>query len=522
MFAAPRRLLATLALALLVARPAAGSPIQYLPVGDPLEAELRILDLYDPSAAPGRLAFPHLHSRPVRFADLMGEGPAYEGSGARRIAVTRLERFLARDASGSFAPANVPGATPRWLQYAWPGDQRVEVSVGLEGSGTWTDAPGEDRTSLTDGSGAHVRATLQVDRWIAHTHMYAGKLADVTSYSDPLISGSDVALSTEDSWLAYSGRSWDLQGGRTRWHWGPGDEGSLLLSKSAAALGGMMLHVRIEPLKADAFIFNASTRPAAGEQLAAHRLEWQPWDGVRLGLAEAARYHSDGWQALYVVGVIPYSIVQRLYDQDEPDSADALRNNVLVALDASVRIADGSRAYFEFLIDDLQAKTSDIPNKLGWQLGWDGTGDVRGTRVSWNAEYTRLARYVYTSYYGRVFESQGIPLGFPTGPDAERFRARVAWDPDADWQVSLVAARTVKGENYLDEPFVPGSPVPPAFEHEGIAETARTLDGAVRWWPAGGVDVTLGVGHEWRDDAGHVAGASTAAWRGTLALRLWR
>ncbi len=518
-----RRFVAALALAAACVAPATASPLEYLPVGDPLEAELRVLDLYAPAPEPGRLLLPHADAHPVRFADLMGTAAAVPVRGARAITVARIERALARDATATFPPADVRGATPRLFQRAYPDNGRVEVSTGLEGRGLFTDAAGADRTRWADGSGVHLRGTAQTDRWTAHAHLWVGELRDVTSYSDALVANSNVALTTEDSWLSYDGgAAWDFQIGRSRWAWGPGEEGSLLLSRTAAPLSGMMLHLRIAPLRADAFVFNATTRPGRGEQLAAHRLEWQPADGVRLGLAEAARYHASGWMGLYVSGVVPYSVVQRLLDQDAGGATDTLRNNVLISADAAVRIADGSRAYGEIVIDDLHLRTGSVPNRLGFQLGWDGTGDVRGTRVTWNAEYTRLSRFVYTSSYGRDYTAQGMPIGFPIGPDAGRFRARVGWDPDADWQLTAIATRTVRGESGLDVPFVAGSPVPPAFEYAGTRETTRTLEGALRYWPATGVDVALSAGREWVEDAGHVAGASRADWRGSLSVRLVR
>lgn len=521
--AAVHRAAGALALACACAGPVAAAPGEYLPVGDPLEAELRVLDLYAPSPAAGRLALPSLHSRPLRMLELMADGPPVAAAGSRGIALARIERALRRDATPAFASEDAPRPTPRLLQRSWPGEQRLELSAGLEGQAAWTDATGEDRSRFADGSGLHLRATFQSDRWLGHAHVWLGQLRDVTAFSDALVANTDLAASTEDSWLSYQGGpAWSLQLGRSRWHWGPGEEGSLLLSKTSAPLSGMMLHARIEPLRADASIFSATTSPGLGEQLAAHRLEWQPFDRVRLGVAEAARYHAGGWQGLYVSGLVPYSIVQRLLDQDGADSAGVNRNNVMVSADASVRIADGSRAYGELLVDDLHAKFASVPNKLAFQLGWDGAGDLHGTRVTWNAEYTRLSRFVYTSYFGRSFTAQDRPLGFPAGPDAARFRVRASWDPNADWQVSAIAARTRQGEGGLASAFVPGAPVPDVFTFAGVAETIRTLEAALRWWPAGGVDCAVRAGREWRENADHVAGRERSAWRGSLALRLVR
>lgn len=517
------RSLAPLALAAALAAPALAAPGEYLPVGDPLEAELRVLELHAPPDGEARLSLPGLHSRPLRLFELVGPAPVARRPGARGIALARLARALHRDIPGAFEGPAPRGATPRLVQLAWPGEQRLEVSAGLEGEALWTDAASGDRSSLADGSGLHVRGTFQVDRWIGHAHLWAGQLRDVTAFSDALIADSDLAVSTGDSWLAYDGgRAWGLRLGRSRWHWGPGEEASLLLSKTSTPLSGLALHARIEALRADVTILNATVAPGRGEQLAAHRLEWRPADAVRLGIAEAARYRASGWLPLYASGLVPYSIAQRLLDQDEGGGTEANRNNVMIAADASVRIADGSRAYGEVLVDDLHARSGDFPNKLAWQAGWDGAGEIEGTRLTWNAEYTRLSRYVYTSYFGREHAAGGRPLGHPLGPDAARLRLRASWDPCVNWQWSVLAARTERGESGLGTPFEPGTPVPDVFDFAGTVETTRVIEVAARWWPASGADVALRAGREWVANAGHVPGEDRAAWRGALALRLAR
>jgi hypothetical protein len=183
-----------------------------------------------------------------------------------------------------------------------------------------------------------------------------------------------------------------------------------------------------------------------------HRIEWQPLPNLRIGVSEGARYQSPGWQPLYVVGVIPYVLVQRIQVQAEPDSLDALRNNILTSADASWRIAEGTRVYGEILVDDLHAGSDQNPNKYAFQLGWDGVGRLRRGRLSWNGEYTRVTGYVYTSYFGRDYSLQGDPLGFPVAPDSRRLRLRAAWDVTPDWQLLLQALHSDKGENDISEP----------------------------------------------------------------------
>lgn len=518
------RLVLPASLVLVAAAPAPAwtSPLQFLPVGDPLEQELRILDLY--STPNGRLLRPHLGSRPLQLAELQGaDASGANAHGARAIAARRLERALQRDAATTFTDEAAPHSTPRLLQCSWPGDERLELSAGLEATRLYTRADGTTDSRWQNGSGLHTRISAQSGPWLAYLHLFFGELAGVRAFSDVLVAGTDIAASTEDSYLAYApSTQWSAQLGRSRWQWGPGEEGTLLLSGTSAPLTGLMLHARLRALHADGFIFNATVEPGRGEQLAAHRIEWQPRDAVRLGVTETARYHAGGWQGLYLAGALPYAFVQRLLDQDVKAGADTLRNNIMLGFDGSLRVADGVRLYGELLLDDLHAHAASNPNKYGFQAGLNGAGDVSGTRVSWNAEYSWLSRYVYSSFFGRIYSAQDRPTGFPTGPDARRFRARVTWDPDADWQLSAVATRTNHGEGNLLTAFVPGTPVPDVGTLTGIVERSRTLEGQLRYWPASGIDLSLRAGRTWVDDAGHIAGATTRTWTGAMSVQLMR
>jgi hypothetical protein len=99
---------------------------------------------------------------------------------------------------------------------------------------------------------------------------------------------------------------------------------------------------------------------------------------------------------------------------------------------------------------------------------------------------------------------------------------RGGWDPNADWQVFGRAVYMRKGENSLGQPFVPGSPDPDPSTLQGVVERTRELEGGVRWWPAGGVDLAVSAGYVWTDNAGHVDGAHRGAARARAALRLVR
>jgi Capsule assembly protein Wzi len=482
---------------------------------------LRVLDLYPSSTLDGRLRLPHLMTQPLQRFELEGDGPAPSlVDPVLRISLGRLERYLGRDPRTGWTPDSRFAPTPRLFAFASEDDQRIEFSAGVEGAGERFD----DRSRFVSGSGLHLRSALALDQWLVSTHFFAGQVDGARRFADPIVPGNDFIVHTEDTYLAYTAAdgAWSGRFGRTRWHWGPGEEGSLLLSRTSPAMTGLSLRARLASIRLDVISLSATLDQAAGEQLAAHRIEWQPFDALRLGVTEAARYRSENWQPLYLVGVIPYVLVQRFQVQDAPDSVAGLRNNEQIAFDAGWRLAPGTRVYGEFLIDDLHARTNDNPNKLAWQVGWEGAGSIVGQRVTWGGEYTRVWRYVYTSFFGRAYALQQMPIGFPTGPDARRIRVRGTWDPGIDWQAFGIVTLTDKGENGLDEPYVPGTPKPAAGSFEGVVERTRDIEAGLRWWPAGGVDVSVSGGWRRVEDAGHVPGETRDGALGSIVVRLTR
>lgn len=513
---------AALAATVLIASGARAAPNEFVSVQDVLEAELRVLEVLGPAGGIGPL--PHLGSRPLQVSELLAAWPAAGPEPAPlppalAIARARIERVLARDAAAwSTRPA---GVTPRTLALVSPDDERLELSVGMEGAGL---VSRHRQPEFVSGSGVHLRMAAALDRWLVSSHLVIGHFEGARRFADPIVKNGDATTLTEESFFAYTGAHarWGIQFGRERFHWGPGDEASLLLSRTSAPITAFAMRGSLPAWRLHVAAMSATLDAAAGEQFAAHRLEWEAVPGLRIGVAEAARYRSDSWQPVYLAGAVPYVLAQRLLVQDEPDSSVALRNNVLASLDVAWRIVPGTRVYGELLLDDVNASGATNPDKIGWQLGVEGAGTIRGRRVTWGTELTRLSRFVYTSFFGRSFESQGAPLGFPSGPDSRRLRVRVGWDPSVAWQVSGAAALTDRGESGLGTSFTPGTPRPDPWRFAGVVERTREVEATVRWWPAGGVDLSAGGGWRRVTNAGHVAGDARDEGFATIAVRLVR
>jgi hypothetical protein len=519
-------LVALIAALTLLPAPARATPDDLLRPGDPIEYELRVLEVLGPGSD-STFDLPHFGLRPFAMRELTRQVPGRVGGDdphttlARRIAEQRVTRALWFDGPDA-GRANAPrDATPRLVQLAWPGRQHFEMSAGFEGGARLAQ---DSLPRWISSSGLHVRTGAMTDHWLAYLHLVAGYVDSARTFADPIVPGNDVTTFTDEAYLAYTADDarWSIVIGRDRWGFGPGQEGTLMLSSTSAPFTALAMRARIPAIRADGISINGTLQAAAGEQIAAHRLEWEPKSGLRIGLSEAVRYQGSSWQPLYLIGVIPYTLVQRLEVQDEPDSAGTLRNNVMVGGDVAWRVAPGTRVYGELVIDDLHARTASVPNKYGYQLGLDGAGVALGQRLTWGAEFTRVSRYVYTSFFGQSFVAQGRPLGWPYGPDTRRFRVRGTWDPSADWSLLAATAWTDQGEADLGTPFIPGSPSVDASEFLGVVTSTREAELGVRWWPRSGVIVETRAGYRWVDDADHVSGAGEQGAYGTAYLKLMR
>ena len=502
------------------AKPATATPYDNIAVGDPIEDELRILDLFDASALQNRIRLPHLDTRPLQSIELQGIGTAPAALGrVLEIALARIERQLGRDRSPLFGPDSRYDSTPRLFESSID-KTRFELSVGLEGVNRFT---GSD-SKLLSGSGFQGRIALGLDRLVAYSHYTVGRFDNARDFADPIIPNNDLIVLTDENFISYTEEQgqWGIQFGRNRWHWGPGQEASLVLSRTSPALMGIAFRAHHQALRADGIALNATLAQASGEQLAAHRIEWQLSDGLRIGVTEAARYKATTWQPLYLIGFIPYVLVQRLEVQGEPDSSAVLRNNVVMSFDAAWRVADGTKVYGELLLDDVHARSGKYPNKFAYQFGWEGAGLIRGQRVTWGGEWTRVSRFVYTSFFGRSYVVEGKSIGFPTGPDARRIRLRCGWDPGPDWTLFAITTHNDKGENDLDEPFIPRSGRIQSSHFEGVVETTRDLEAGLRYWPASGINISASGGYRWVRNAGHVVGSETGTAIGTIEVRLNR
>lgn len=518
-------MLALLLAGLASAGSANAAPLEWLPVQSDLYDELDLLrgeGLLDTTSS--------LDTRPMSRADvarLVAFALVHHPDRGDHPGLIRLAREFSRELVDlGFSPT--PRSTRPLLLWS-PGheaplagpehpDERLRVIPYVE---TALERRPDGRARLANGSRGGLRIGVELGNVLLYQDLFAGRVTGGRTFADPLIQDTDFIHYTEDTYLSARVRWLDLSFGRTRHAWGPGREGTLLWSETAAPVTYLSWGASLFGGRARGTAVHADVDAARGARLAAHRVDLALTPKWSLGLAEAARYDSPTWEPLYVVSIIPYTLVQRMLAQDAlGDTSVNVRNNVVISADARWRMLPGSTLYGEFLVDDLMFKKKGTPVRVGYQVGWLGSGRFLGRRLWWRGEYARVHRFVYAVFYHEDFIHQQQPIGFPEGPDSRSIVVRGALDLSADWSLTAGARRVDHGEGRLGEFFDPDGPSQKGSEFAGVVEQARSLEAGAAWTPRDGVAARILWGYRWVENADHVEGQDRESWFGNLSLLL--
>lgn len=418
------------------------------------------------------------------------EGERSEPGGARWVASDRRERagslfeFRAGDRSLAFfpylraMPSFASGRAPRW------GDS---TRVGF-------------RALFLAGS------TVAIS-----TGFYAAEIEESAGFADPLIARTDLILHADEATLSAHAGPLRLRLGRDRRQWGPGIDGTLLLAESAAPFDFVEHQIRLGDrlrflaftgaTQAHAARQATSSNPARRRYVSAHRLLWNVHPDLALSLSEGARYQADSPGPLYLSGILPYTLVERLAMQDEPSDSteNFLRNNILWSLDLMWRPRPGLMLYAELLADDIATETADMPTRGGFQIGGTFAPAWRGWDWTLGAEYTRVSNYTYSVYYQDLcrcdWEHQGGPLGYARGPDVEALLLRCGAIATRRWSAAAWLRVVRKGAGEIGRPWTPGRAGCASTETPGCGD-------APAWTLAEPVGRTAQIGLEARYRAG--------------------
>ena len=257
--------------------------------------------------------------------------------------------------------------------------------------------------------------------------------------------------------LAWANAWLRLDAGKGALDWGPGRSGNLLLTDGAPSYG--LFRVQVSHGRVRYTHIAASLHARSGlidttrrwidnghvriflrrKRLAAHRLEIN-FSKVRIGLHEAVVYGDRGFEPLYVLPVSVFAGVQNHLEN---------RDNLMIGADVSVRPVSGLELYGAWFFDDMVKFDLDaFANKFAFQLGLFWVDPVGVVDTDVRAEYVRVEPFVYSHNFDiNTVEHYDTLLGYPTGPNANRWFGQVT-HRFAPWlNASIIFDRERQGEN---------------------------------------------------------------------------
>lgn len=501
------------------ARPSSAQPAEYLPVRHALYEDLEAL------AALGLLRSLPIYTRPLARVDIARALlDAQERSGGldSDMHYQRLARELDRELREMGFEPGASESGP--LLDVGAREQRFRVALAGHLRGDFDEKRQAAHFRLRDETSFSARMGLQLWPGIgAFEELGVTRIRGQRGFIDAIALHSDLETAVLRGEL--TGRAGPLTGalGYESFRWGPGRRGTLLLSDAAGPMTFLSLqgHVRGR-VSATGTALSAVISRADRRYLAAHRLEIEASPRVTLGIAEAVRYRADGIDPLYAVGLLPYTFVERIRIRESSD--DSLRglerSNLMVSADVACRLSRGLTLYGELLLDDYATESADMPNRIGYQLGFRSERRFGAHSVRTLGEYTRVRNYTYSVHYAQDFIYRDRPLGFALGPDVENVYFEAVYDLSRDWQIRWTGDFANHGEGRLGVPWFPAQGAVSTVGLSGIVEERREIWGDARWLPRDNVDLSVGVGFRRVVNEGNVPGGGREAWLGRVAAEL--
>jgi len=259
-----------------------------------------------------------------------------------------------------------------------------------------------------------------------------------------------------------------LQAGRDYMRWGPGYQGSLILTDNPPAFdmfkysGTIDLNNSGESMAKINFTKFFSLLDTLDEQnryFSGQRLEYKPIPALTLGLTETAiiSYDSSLLFLNPLPFIPPYYITRWIADVLEQSS----EINSNVGVDMELNFHPGLKLYGEWMADDfiLTPKTNPYPNRTGFLAGAYFADPLGKGNTDFRIEYTHINNYVYFSTHPwQDYLYQGEYIGHPLGPDADQLYLKLTHNLSDRLNLSLSYNQERHGEGQAGIPL-PSDPV---------------------------------------------------------------
>ena len=384
------------------------------------------------------------------------------------------------------------------------GNSELRLSVGADGSASGA-PPGD--AQFVPGSGAFIRgrAYLRPHGFVI-AEVRAQRTGSDRSIGDSIIKNEDFYLDTGEAYVTVAPRGFEMLFGLTDTRWGPGRTGTLLLSDAPDPFAVLRLRKKFAD-RLELSTFHGTLVQSDKRHVAMHRLSLRITPSLTIGVAEAARYDADAPELLYLLNLLPYTMLERFsqkYRERNPDIDQ--RNNVMLAGDLIWRFRRGASLWTEFLLDDVATETADMPHRMAWQLGAAFAFRAGPYPAEAVVEHTKVFRFTYATFYDRNYIFAGKPLGYVDGPDTERWTVRLRTDPAPAWTIGVDADLLRRGEGFLGEFWDNATPLDPwsGATLTGTVETVIRVVPSAAWTPRDNARVRAGIGLRRVMNADHV------------------
>lgn len=325
----------------------------------------------------------------------------------------------------------------------------VNAEIALRGGGepqflrSFADTPrGETEARVgIDWTGDHLAGALHVSG-----------VAD-----DP---ADDQEARLDGSWIGGIRGNWMLAAGLIQRHWGPGWQGSLILSNNARPRPG----VTLRRMRADAFETKwlswlgpwhfttfverlESDRAVSNALLWGMRFAFTPFDSLELGISRAAQFGGEGRDIGFDTIV---NVVTGQTTSTNLASGDDDQYNQLGGFDARWKLPFVNAAlYGELIGEDESGSRPDLFLGQGGIEAWGGLGDLGDWRLVFERADTKAdvldsSNREGAAEFGVAYNNKSFPTGY-------RYRGRVLGYP-AESDATLSSTRLLL--DFADGSFV--------------------------------------------------------------------
>ncbi len=233
--------------------------------------------------------------------------------------------------------------------------------------------------------------------------------------------------------------------GRDYLSWGAGLDDRLSIGRENQPMD--MLRFNIDFRKLRFSYFHANLSGVSNQRyLIGHRLDFQFAKHFQLGLYETLVYGNRDREWSYLNPILLYQVMEhQLGDKD---------NNMLGG-DMSWFLRPGLRLFAEIFVDDF---SSDYPpgtywgNKLAVHSGFHWAAPFHFSEVELLATYTRVDPWFYSHNDSvNIYAHYGESLGSKLGPNADRARVQLNYQPHRDSRWTLRYDFVRKGTGTIDD-----------------------------------------------------------------------